>query len=226
MKVRNILALGAATLATACAKMQEIERTTPPAQAQAASGIGASRSFVYEKSVVRSTAGDSAVTLQVGITCAPRTEGRTGTDNYTETSPLLEEVFKEQFERAGYRVLGTVSSGDLFGEKRDLPADYRVAALVTRPKMNVCMPMIGFGNTNGHGEASLTVEWQIYSTATKAVVYTSTQKGYAKINSSVNQPIRALWREAYASAVRGLLTDPGFIALVNSASPARGARSS
>jgi hypothetical protein len=48
------------------------------------------------------------------------------------------------------------------------------------------------------------------------VVFTSQQKGYAKIERSVPRPIGALWGEAYASAVRGLLADPGFIALVNS----------
>ena len=73
------------------------------------------------------------------------------------------------------------------------------------------------GKSDGYGEASLTVEWQVYASLQKAVVYTTQQKGYAKIDSSVAQPMTALWREAYANAVRGLLADPGFIALINGA---------
>ena len=78
--------------------------------------------------------------------------------------------------------------------------------------------MAGFGNfTNGKGEASLTVEWQVYSNAQKSVVYTSVQKGYAKLDSSVVGPSRELWREAFARAVRGLLADEGFIAIAKGA---------
>lgn len=216
MRVGTLAALAAVALSTACAKMQEIERVAP-GQAQAATGVGKTKTFVYEKTVVRSTAGTSAMTLQVGLTCMPRSEGVTSADNYIENSSLLEAVFKEEFERAGYTTLGTVSKGDLFGDKRDLAADYRVAALVTKPKMNVCIPLAQWGKSDGYGEASLTVEWQIYASLQKAVVYTTQQKGYAKIDSSVAQPIDALWRAAYANAVRGLLADPGFIALINGA---------
>ena len=224
MKFRTLIALAAAALSTACAKMQEIERVAP-AQAQAATALGKTKTFLYEKAVVRSTAGTSALTLQVGLTCMPRAEGVTSDDNYVENSALLEKVFNEEFARAGYATVGTVSSGDLFGDKRDLAADYRVAAVVTRPKMNVCLPLASLGKTDGYGEASLTIEWQIYSNRQKTVVYTTQQKGYAQITSSVPQPVRALWSEAYANAVRGLLADPGFIALVNGAPPASGARS-
>jgi hypothetical protein len=223
MKFRTLIALAAAALSTACAKMQEIERIAP-AEAQAASGLGKTKTFIYEKAIVRSTAGTSALTLQAGLACVPRAEGVTSDDNYVENSALLENVFKDEFARAGYATLGTVSSGDLFADKRDLAADYRVAAVVTRPKMNVCLPMAGFGKSEGHGEASLTIEWQIYSSQQKAVVYTTQQKGYAKITSNVPQPVRTLWSEAYATAVRGLLADRGFIALVNGAPPASGAR--
>ena len=216
MRVGTLAALAAVALSTACAKMQEIERVAP-GQAQAAAGMGKTKTFVYEQTVVRSTAGTSAVTLQVGLTCMPRSEGVTSGDNYIENNSLLETVFKEEFERAGYTTLGTVTKGDLFGDKRDLAADYRVAALVTKPKMNVCIPLAQWGKTDGYGEASLTVEWQVYSSLQKAVVYTTQQKGYAKIDSSVAQPMTALWREAYANAVRGLLADPGFIAVINGA---------
>ncbi len=216
MKLKFVCVLALALSSAACAKMQEIERVAP-AQAQAAGGIGKTKTFIYEKALVKNPAGASVVTVQVGITCAPRSEGVSRDSEYTEASTMLESAFKEEFEQAGYTVLATATA-TMFTDKRDLAADYRIGAVVTKPKMNVCLPMIGFGSTSGHGEASMTVEWQVYSPSRQAVVYTSEQKGYAKIDSSIAQPTRALWRQAFGAAVRGLLADPGFQQLVNSPS--------
>lgn len=213
MKIRFVVALAAAALSTACAKMQEIERVAP-AQAQAASGLGKTRTFAYEKTVLRATPGTPVMTIQVGLTCVPRAEAVTSEDNYSETSNILREAIRQEFERAGYTTVGMAPGGAVFTDNR--AADYRIAAIVTRPKMNVCVPLAQYSKDEGYGEASLTIEWQIYSNAQNAVVFTSQQKGYAKIDSSVPRPIGALWGAAYASAVRGLLADPGFIALVNS----------
>ena len=214
----RLLCVAALVLAsTACAKMQEIERVAP-AQVQGASAVGKTKAFVYEKAVVKNPAGSSVITVQAGVACIPHTEGVSRDAEYVEASTILETVFKEEFDSAGYNTIGTASSGDMFTDKRDLPADFRIGAVVTKPKMNVCLPLIGFGVTSGRGEASRTVEWQIYSPSQRAVVYTTEQKGYAKLDSSVPQPTRALWRAAFATSVRGLLADPGFIALVNSPS--------
>jgi hypothetical protein len=213
MKIRILIALAAAALSTACAKMQEIERVAPT-QAQAASGLGKTKTFAYEKTVLRTTPGTSTMTIQVGLTCVPRAEAVTSQDNYSETSTILQDAIRQEFERAGYSTVGMAPGGALFTDNR--AADYRIAAVVTRPKMNVCVPLAAYSKDEGYGEASLTIEWQIYSNAQNAVVFTSQQKGYVKIESSVPRPIGALWSGAYASAVRGLLADPGFIALVNS----------
>ena len=56
MKFRILIALAAAALSAACAKMQEIERVAPT-QAQAASGLGKTKTFAYEKTVLRTTPG-------------------------------------------------------------------------------------------------------------------------------------------------------------------------
>ena len=213
MTIRILMVLALAALSTACAKMQEIERVAP-AQAQAASGLGKTKTFAYEKTVLRATPGTSVMTIQVGLTCVPRAETVTSQDNYTETSNILQDAVRQEFERAGYTTVGMAPGGAVFTDNR--VADYRIAAIVTRPKMNVCVPLAQYSKDEGYGEASLTIEWQIYSNAQNAVVFTSQQKGYAKIDSSVPRPIGALWGQAYASAVRGLLADPGFIALVNS----------
>lgn len=214
MKIRILIALAAAALSTACAKMQEIERVAPAQAAPAASALGKTRTFAYEKTVLRTTPGTPTMTIQVGLTCVPRAEAVTSQDNYLETSNLLRDAIRQEFERAGYTTVDMAPGGAIFTDNRT--ADYRIAAVVTRPKMNVCVPLAQYSKDEGYGEASLTIEWQIYSNAQNAVVFTSQQKGYVKIESSVPRPIGALWSGAYASAVRGLLADPGFIALVNS----------
>lgn len=199
----------------ACAPMQEIERV-PDVDPKMAETFASTKAIVYERAIVRGERGDSTVTLQAGLACVPQAQAHARSGQYAATDQEYENAFQEEFARAGYRVARTVGSGDLFTDKKDIPADFRIAGVVTRPKMNVCFPMAGFGNfSTGTGEASMTVEWQVYSNAQRAVVYTSVQKGYAKITSSMPGPSRELWRDAFARAVRGLLADEKFIEIMN-----------
>src|SRR5262249_27320435 len=153
----------------------------------------------YERAIVRGNRGEGVVTLEEGLACIPKAEFTSRSGQYAATDQELENAFQEEFARAGYRVAQTVGSGDLFTDKKDIPADFRIAAVVTKTKMNVCFPLAGLGNvTSGKGEASLSAEWQVYSNAQKAVVYTSVQPGYAKLDSSTSGPSRELWRNAFA----------------------------
>lgn len=204
-----------AALAGACAPMQEIERV-PDVDPKMAEAFASTKSIVYERAIVRGERGDSTVTVQGGLACVPHVQAHARSGQYAATNQEYENAFQEEFARAGYRIARTVGSGDLFTDKKDIAADFRIAGVVTRPKMNVCFPLAGFGNfSTGTGEASMTVEWQIYSNAQRAVVYTSVQKGYAKIANSQPDPSRELWREAFARAVRGLLADQKFIEIMD-----------
>jgi serine protease Do len=208
----------ALSLLSACAPMQQIERVGE-VDPKMADSFASTKSIVYQRSIVRNNRGEGIVTVQGGLACVPHVEATAQSEQYALTDQELENAFQEEFARAGYRIAKTVGSGDLFTDKKDIAADFRIAGVVTRPKMNVCFPMAGFGNlTTGKGEASLTVEWQVWSNAQNAVVYTSVQKGYAKLDSTVAGPARTLWSAAFARAVRGLLTDEQFVAILNGAS--------
>ena len=214
MKIIGVL-LAVASLAGACAPTQQIERVGPidPPMAET---FAKTKSFVYERSVVRGERGEATVTVEGGLACVPHAQGFAKSGQYAATNQEFENAFQEELARAGYRVAQTVGGGDLFTDKKDIAADYRVAGVVSRPKMNVCFPMAGFGNfTTGKGEASLTVEWQLYSNTQQAVVYSTVQKGYAILSTSTANPVSELWREAFARSVRGLLADPGFVAMAN-----------
>jgi serine protease Do len=210
-----LVALAVAGLSGACAPMQDIDRV-PEVNPTMAETFAQTKSFVYERSIVRGERGEPTVTVEAGLACVPHAQGFAKSGQYAATNQEYENAFQEELARVGYRVAQTVGGGDLFTDKKDIAADYRVAGVVSRPRMNVCFPLAGFGNfTSGKGEASLTVEWQLYSNAQKSVVYSTTQKGYAKLDSSVAGPVSELWREAFARAVRGLLADQGFVSMAN-----------
>jgi serine protease Do len=210
-------AILALSLVSACAPMQQIERVGE-VDPKMADTFASTKSIVYQRSIVRNNRGEGVITVQGGLACVPHVEATATSEQYAWNDQELENAFQEEFARAGYRIARTVGSGDLFTDKKDIAADFRIAGVVTRPKMNVCFPMAGFGNfTTGKGEASLTVEWQLWSNAQNAVVYTSVQKGYAKLDSSMAGPARTLWTTAFARAARGLLADEQFVAIVNGA---------
>ena len=215
--MRCKLALLVLSLLSACAPIQQIERVGE-VDPRVADTFASTKSIVYQRSIVRNNRGEGVITVQGGLACVPHVEATATSEQFAWNDQELENAFQDEFARAGYRIARTVGSGDLFTDKKDIAADFRIAGVVTRPKMNVCFPMMGFGNfTSGKGEASLTVEWQVWSNAQGAVVYTSVQKGYAKIDSMMAGPARTLWTNAFARAARGLLADEQFVAIMNGA---------
>lgn len=216
--MRVLFAMSACVLLCACAPVQQIERV-PEVNVRTTDAFAQTKSFLYERSIRRGNVGDSTMTIEGGLACVPHVEAKATSSQNALTDQDYENIFQEEFEHAGIRIARTVGSGDLFTDKKDIPADYRIAGVITRPKMNVCFPMAGFGNyTSGKGEASMTVEWQVYSNQQRAVVYSTTQKGYAKLENSTANPGRELWHQAFARAVRGLLVDGGFLGLVSAGS--------
>jgi hypothetical protein len=201
-------------LASACAPVQEIERVsdvTPPM----ASTFAASKSTVYERSIMRSTLGESVLTFQTGLACVGRSQGTATSEQQALVDQDYENAFQDEFAKAGYRIARTVGSGDLFTDKKQISADFRIAGVVTGRKMNICNSVAGT-----KGEASLTVEWQVWDNSKNAVVYVTKQKGYAIQSwSSQNFAVVAkqIWIAAFSRSVRGLLADDGFLALLGGA---------
>jgi hypothetical protein len=211
-KLSFVLMVG--LLATACAPVQEIERV-PDVTPAMASTFAASKSTVYERSIIKSTVGESLVTLQTGLACVANSQATATSQQQAVVDQDFENVFQDEFAKSGYRIAKTVGSGDLFTDKKQIPADFRIAGVISRRKMNICNSVAGT-----KGEASLTVEWQVWDNSKNAVVYVTTHKGYA-IESYSTQPFltvaKHIWLAAFARAVRGLLADDGFLALLGGA---------
>lgn len=206
----------------ACAPMQQIEKigeVTPPTMP----AFAATPSVVYQRSIVKYDAGAPIFTVMAGLACIPSALAGPTVTQRIITDSEIEAIFQREFRAAGFRVADTVGDGSLFADKKDIAADLRIAGIVTAIKANICYPMGGFGDFyNGHGEASLRVEWQIYSDARKAVIYTTMQPGYGRIDSNMPNASLEVLRRAFGRAVRGLLADEGFRAVATTALPVSG----
>ena len=169
------------------------------------------RSFAYQRIVVNPDRATPFATVKVGLACVPRTQAGWNNNGPLVGDQEFERIVHDEFKAAGYRMAGATNTADLFGDRRPAAADFRIAGIMSNLKMNVCYPLAGFGDGyRGTGEASLAVEWQIYSDKTKAVVYTTSQTGFAAIDTSTPGIAKELIQRAFVQSVRGLLVDPGF----------------
>ena len=197
----------------ACASRQPVEHVGEVTPIMGGN-FSQTRSFVYQRAIVKPDRGAPAATVMGGLACIPQGQLAWDTGQFGVVNQEYENAVQEEFQRAGYRIAATVGGGDLFSDKREIATDYRIAAVITDVRANICYPMSGFGDFyRGSGEASLRVEWQVYSDREKRVVMTSVQKGSAKIDGMTPAAPKALLLRAFARSVRGLLADPAFAAL-------------
>ena len=194
-----------------------------PPQAEAvpkpASPAAQSRSFFFE-GVTDGDLQDVSIIVAAGLACYPQgssSPNLPGMQRLVPSDPAFAHILREELGRAGYRNIGVAGDGGASAAS----ADYRVVAMLTRTTMNICYPYSG-NLGDGNGQASLGVQWQIFLRGQNTPAFTTTQPGYARLDSTTLAPNRILWRNAFAGAVRGLLANDGFVAFV--ASPPAGAR--
>lgn len=185
-----------------------------PPQAEAvpkpASPAAQSRSFTFE-GVTDGDLQDVSIIVAAGLACYPQSSSPNlpGMQRLVPSDPAFAHIFREEMTRAGYRHVGVP------GETSAAPgtADFSIAAVLVRTTMNVCYPFSG-NLGDGNGQANVGVLWQVFPRGQTRPAFTTTQSGYARLESTVLAPNRILWRNAFAGAVRGLLADEGFVAFV------------
>ena len=203
----------AVSLLGACAAPQEVDRTAN-SDVKVEGAASTNRVFAYQRLVSSAQRAEPFATIKVGLACIPRAQAGWNTGNFVLSEQEYERIVQEEFTAAGYRMTAGVNTGELFSDRRPAPADFRIAGLMSKMKMNVCYPLAGFGDAyRGTGEASLTVEWQIYSEKTKGVVFTTTKAGFASVDSSIPGVAKELIQRALVQSIRAMLTDPGFRAI-------------
>jgi len=117
--------------------------------------------------------------------------------------------FKTELEGAGYKVV-TPGEDNLF--EAAASADYEVAAVITDAHIDGCMANGVFLTERGavRGDASLKIDWQLYSRIKKQVVARVSTTGAAKREKSVPGGVARLITEAFAVNVRELSQNTDF----------------
>jgi S1-C subfamily serine protease len=149
--------------------------------------------------------------LQVGKECSGREAltwklGRDSTVTQDFGSLLLEEV-----SAAGYGVVGRNDA--LFEDVHEKKADYVVAGVIRDVHANVC-----YANPKSNlatAEASLVVDWQIYSYRAREVAFKLTTEGSSLLLRPQPEPGADAISRAVVAASRNLLADAHFHELLS-----------
>lgn len=120
-------------------------------------------------------------------------------------------AFHDGLDRANFNVVGDPSKTF---RVRDERAEYLVAAEITHISVTLCDRVrlkglwVRIGAQDGSG--SISVNWRVYSTLTRKVVYRTSTDGTA----SLTQPTPSAWvvliHKSFADAIAGLAADPKF----------------
>lgn len=121
----------------------------------------------------------------------------------TVASDEFKLLASETMRNQGYNVLGAENL--LFGKDESAKATYQLGGTVTDLTFNTFAPLAG-----GYSEAKITVEWQVFNTLQRQVVFQDTTEGYAKGEGTEAQPVQA----AFVNALTNLLGNPRFVELL------------
>ncbi len=120
----------------------------------------------------------------------------------------LDDVFRDQVEKAGYKVEG--DPNNLF-EHQTTTSEYAVAGTIKSASGFFCLPYSGLGNwENVKGHATLNVEWQVYSYIEKRVIGKINTSGYFDLNKSQVGGFQTIIDGAFAQSVNQLVASQAF----------------
>ena len=119
-------------------------------------------------------------------------------------------LLMDELSSAGYAVVGERET--LFDDPHGRRAEYVIAGIVRDVRADVCYA--SGPKRPGTAEASLTVDWQIYSHRIKAVALKETTSGTSVLPGVRDEPGAEAITRAFISAARNLLADARFHDLV------------
>lgn len=206
MKILKLISLAGAVAAAACgagtpARIEHVSAPTPVSLAEPADG----KTLGLARLVVAITPGDRIGVSRGSWACTQQVPLYWGGDlNSRETA----KTFVEELTKANYAVVGDPDA--LFENEHDRP-DLLVAGRVTELKANHCHP---FSDDEVRGEVSMVVEWQVYDPVSRRVLHRVKTQGSSELHEAMPLGRTILLQNALAAAIRGLLADKAFHALV------------
>jgi S1-C subfamily serine protease len=172
--------------------------------------------IAFTKLVLKVPRSEEIGRVGVGIFCIERSKIRARRGRYSVDSDMFTEVFRDELENANYKVVGDPDA--LFSDPSLDQAEYFIAGLIKDVDANACFPMAGFGDfDSGTANAYMKIEWQLYETLGRRVVYKTETEGSHIQEDSVDDALTTSLEEAFAIALQNLLADKEFYALVTGA---------
>lgn len=172
-----------------------------------------SKPIMFRKIVVKLRRGEKYGELQAGILCISRGNLKWKSGKVVWSGDDLTEVFQDELKASNYKVVGDPNA--LFEDRNSTGAELMIAGNVHGLKANLCYPNTGFGDfDSSKGSAYMSVDWQVYSTLHRRVVYKTTTEGSAIQESTTSGGPADLILDAFGISVRNLLADKGFNQLV------------
>lgn len=129
----------------------------------------------------------------------------------------LNEIFRDEFDRAHYRVVG--ASGSLFADNSSAQGEYLLAGEVKQMHAEICYGGMSWDNPTADGEAFVEVKWEIYSALERKVVLERTTQGRRKIATARPGAEMEVFFDAFTLAMRDLAADRGLQDIVFNAEP-------
>lgn len=121
-------------------------------------------------------------------------------------------VFRTAFAKAlkPYDMTVPGEQDSLFETKSGIE-DLVVGAVITDLSISGCLPRAGFNDQSTiHGDARMTVEWQVYSTLRKSIVYTGHSSGTFSQHENGPGGINGLLAGAFGDAATSLAHEAAF----------------
>lgn len=173
-----------------------------------------SKPIQFKKIVVKLSRGEHIGAIEAGLFCVPHSDLKWRGSKMTLNSDVLTEIFREELEKANYKVVGDPDA--LFEDPSEWKAEILIAGLVKELKGNICYPYGGFGNwTSSKGEGYMKVEWQIYSRLDRKVIHKVTTEA-SSIQTETSDNPDLVWENSFALNIQNLLADKKFNEIVTS----------
>ena len=209
------LGLGAGVAAQGAPSAGPPATNPPPQTAAASSGPGApgappqadTQSFGFTHVVMKLPEGDEWANMHGGIFCLPEpTRQWTGGAQEQKISPYM-DVLRAEMQAAGFKVDG---DPDNVFEPTTSTSELQLAAIISEVHLDFCQRLIGYGNTELTGTATIDIEWQLYSTLQKSVRVKVKTHGEGHFPEVTKGGTTALIMAAFKSSVDQLIASDDF----------------
>jgi serine protease Do len=195
---------------------------SPPAPTPAvtAAPAGPVKAVALTRIVVKLSPGTQWAILQRGVFCNVSSSATSdGSQTEFKVSSVM-DTFRTTFRGAG---LHPEEEASLFDPAGTSPSEYALAGVITSEKMTICIPDVAPANANRvKGDATATIEWQLYSRLEKQVVAKAvTTAGYST-RDVIDGGLPTMFNNMFAANFKLLAQDPGIRKALNGAGLAEG----